>query len=117
MKLDEATEFFKLFLNHPCKKVCVENPIPHKYAVERIGSKYTQIIHPWQFGHTERKAICLWLKGLPHLKETNNVKEEMLLLPKSEQHRLHYASPSPNRWKIRSTMFSGIACAMAEQWG
>lgn len=69
------------------------------------------------FGHTESKATCLWLKGLPKLKETNNVKEEMLKLPKNQQQRLHYLPPGPDRWKIRSTTFQGIADAMAAQWG
>ena len=116
-KLDEAAKFFRLFCDNPCEKVCIENPIPHKYAVERIGGKYTQIIQPWMFGHPERKATCLWLKGLPKLKEPNNVKAEMLKLPKSKQQRLHYESPSPDRWKIRSKTFKGFADAMAEQWG
>lgn len=115
-QLDDGAKFFKLFLSHPCKKVAIENPIPHKYAVERIGAKYTQIVQPWQFGHTERKATCFWLKGLPKLQETNNVKSAMLKLPKSQQQRLHYLSPGPNRWKMRSKTFQGIADAMAAQW-
>ena len=69
------------------------------------------------FGHKEQKATCLWLKGLPPLTATNNVKEAMLNLPKRERERLHYLPPSPNRWKIRSTTFQGIANAMAIQWG
>lgn len=116
-QLNDGAKFFKLFLNHPCKRIAIENPIPHKYAVERIGAKYSQIIQPYQFGHTERKSTCLWLKGLPKLKPTNDVKEEMLKLPKKEQQRLHYLSPGPDRWKIRSTTFQGIADAMAQQWG
>jgi hypothetical protein len=116
-KLDKATEFFKLFLNHPCERICIENPIPHKYAVERIGKKYTHIVQPWMFGHPEKKATCLWLKGLPNLKPTNDVKEEMEKLPKNKQQRLHYLPPSPDRWKLRSKTFNGIAQAMAEQWG
>lgn len=115
--LDEAAEFFKVFINAPCDKVAIENPIPHKYAVERIGCKYDQIIQPWMFGHKERKATCLWLKGLAPLQGTNNVKEEMLKLPKKEQHRIHYLSPGPDRAKLRSKTFPGIAKAMAEQWG
>ena len=116
-KLDKAAEFFKIFSNHPCPKICIENPIPHKYALERIGRKYTQIIQPWMFGHTERKATCLWLKGLPELKETNNVKEEMLKLPKAQQQRIHYLSPCPQRAHLRSITFRGIGEAMAQQWG
>jgi len=69
-KLEEAAEFFKYLLNAPIEKIAVENPIPHKYAVNLIGRKYDQIIHPWQFGHPESKATCLWLKNLPKLKPT-----------------------------------------------
>lgn len=116
-KLDEAAEFFKLFRNHPCEKICIENPIPHKYAIERIGIKYNQIVQPWMFGHTEKKATCLWLKGLPFLKPTNFVKDEMLKLPKNKQQRLHYLPPSEDRWKLRSKTYEGIAQAMADQWG
>lgn len=113
----EGAEFFKELLNTDIPKICVENPIQHKYAREIIGQNYTQIIQPYMFGHTEQKATCLWLKGLEPLKETNNVKEEMLKLPKKESQRLHYLPPSKDRWKIRSTTFKGIAEAMVEQWG
>lgn len=113
-KMEKAVEFFNLFLNADCKKICVENPIPHKYG---LGKTYTQIVQPWMFGHKERKATCLWLKGLPILKPTDNVKEKMLKLPKSKQQRLHYLSPGPERAKERSKTFSGLARAMAEQWG
>ena len=116
-KLDKGSEFFKLLLNSNIPKKCIENPIPHKYAVERIGRKYDQIVQPWMFGHTEQKATCLWLEGLPLLTETNNVKKEMLLLPDNERQRLHYLPPSADRWKIRSTTFQGLANAIAEQWG
>jgi len=114
-RMYEAKYFFYKFLHFArADKICVENPIPHKYG---IGKTYTQIIQPWMFGHTERKATCLWLKGLPKLIETNNVKEEMLKLPKREQQRLHYLSPGKDRAKLRSKTFQGIADAMAEQWG
>lgn len=116
-KLDEAGAFFKLLLDAPIPKKVVENPIPHRYAVERIGRKYDQIIHPWQHGHPEKKATCLWLEGLQDLKESSNVKEEMERLPKNIQQRLHYLPPGPDRWKIRSTTFQGIADALAEQYG
>ena len=112
--MDQATKFFHQILEAKCDKICVENPVPHKYG---LGKTYSQIIQPWQFGHTERKATCLWLKGLPLLRETKNVKEEMLTLPKSKQQRLHYLSPGPNRAKLRSKTYQGIADAMAEQWG
>jgi len=89
----------------------------HIYAIEVIGRKHDQLIQPYMFGHPERKATCFWLKNLPHLKETNNVKEQMIKLPKSESQRIHYASPGSERWKIRSITFQGIAEAMADQWG
>lgn len=117
-KLDEAALFFKTLLDAPIPKKCIENPIMHKYAKERIGNvKQSQIIQPWMFGHTEQKATCLWLVGLPTLKETNNVKSKMLTLPANQRQRLHYLPPSPERWKERSKTYQGIADAMAIQWG
>lgn len=114
--LDQAAEFFKLLLDCKIPLKAIENPIPHKYAVERIGRKYDQLVQPWMFGHMERKATCWWLEGLPKLVETDNVKEAMLLLPKREQQRLHYLSPGPNRAKLRSETYQGIADAGASQW-
>jgi len=116
-KLFDACEFFKLFLNNKCPRICIENPIPHKYGVGWIGREYDQIVQPWMFGHMEQKATCLWLKGLECLEETNNVKTEMMKLPDNIRQRLHYLPPSPDRWKLRSTTFKGLAQAMAEQWG
>lgn len=115
-QLDEAAEFFKLFLDHPCEKIAIENPIMHKYAVERIGRKHDCLVQPYMFGHTERKATCFWLKGLEPLRATNDVKAEMDKLPKREQQRLHYLPPSADRAKLRSKTYPGIAKAMAEQW-
>lgn len=116
--LDEAARFFCQLLAAPIPRIAIENPIMHKHAKERIGGiKQTQVIQPWMFGHTEQKATCLWLKGLPALTPTNNVKAEMLKLPTRERQRLHYLPPSADRWKLRSTTFKGIADAMAEQWG
>ncbi|NCB85386.1 MAG: hypothetical protein EOM44_12975 [Bacteroidia bacterium] len=116
--LDEATTFFNEFVKYgrDGNAIAIENPIPHNYAVEKIG-KYSQVIQPYMFGHAERKATCLWLFGLPELKETNNVMEEMKKLPKKEQQRIHYLSPGKERAKLRSKTFPGIAKSMAEQWG
>jgi len=116
-QMREGAEFFKIFLDHRCEKIAIENPIMHKYAVEIIGKNYDQLIQPYMFGHLERKATCLWLKGLPPLKETCNRKEEMQRLPKREAQRLHYLPPSADRARLRSKTFEGIARAMAEQWG
>jgi len=115
--LDEGAAFFKLLLEAPIPMKCIENPIQHKYAKERIGRKQNQVIQPWMFGHMEQKATCLWLEGLPPLQPTNNVKAQMLELPKRERERLHYLPPSKNRWKLRSATYQGIADAMANQWG
>ncbi len=106
--LFEAAEFFNLLKNADIPKIAVENPVPHKYARALIG-KYDQLIQPWQFGHGETKAICLWLKNLPKLKPTNIVE--------GREHRIHKMSPSKDRWKNRSRFYTGIAEAMAEQWG
>jgi len=113
----DGAAFFKALLDAPIPRIAVENPIMHKYAAEIIGRRQDQVVQPYMFGHLERKATCLWLKGLPLLKPTNDVKEEMLKLPKNVQQRLHYLPPSKDRWKIRSTTYQGIADAMAEQWG
>jgi hypothetical protein len=112
-ELRKAHDFFTFIWNLPIKHICIENPIPHKYA---LLPPYTQIIQPYQFGHPERKATCLWLKNLPKLRPTKDVKEDMEKLPKKEAQRIHYTSPGKDRWKIRSRTFQGIADAMAEQW-
>lgn len=116
-ELDEAANFFRLFLEADADYIAVENPIPHKYAVERIGRSYDQCVQPYMFGHPERKATCFWLKNLPKLQPTNNVKAQMEALPKSQSHRIHYLSPGADRAKERSKTFQGIAEAMADQWG
>ena len=114
----EGSNFFKLLWESSIPRIAIENPIMHKYAKEEIGcGQQSQLVHPWMFGHPEQKATCLWLKGLPLLKETNNVKEYMVSLPIRERQRLHYLGPSPDRWKLRSTTFKGLAEAMANQWG
>jgi hypothetical protein len=105
-----AGEFFNRLLDAPIPRICIENPIPHKYAIECMnGRKYTQIIQPWQFGHGETKATCLWLKGLPKLQPTDIVD--------GREQRIWKLPPSEDRWKIRSTTYQGIADAMADQWG
>lgn len=113
--MKQDAQLFKDCMNADIPFIANENPIPHKYAVELIGRKYDQIIQPYQFGHPERKATCLWLKNLPKLQETNNVKEKMLALPKKESQRIHYMSPSENRQHERSITYSGVAQAMT-QW-
>lgn len=110
----QGIDFFMRFVAADCDKVAIENPISIMSTVYR---KPDQIVQPWQFGHPETKATCLWLKGLPPLMPTKNVKKEMDALPKNKRERLHYLPPSPDRARIRSKTFPGIAEAMAEQWG
>ena len=107
--LDKACEFFNSLINAPINKIAIENPIPHKYAVKKIG-KYNQIIQPWQFGHGETKATCLWLKGLRKLGTTR-------LVAGREQRIFNMMPKTAERGKLRSRTFPGIAKAMAEQWG
>jgi hypothetical protein len=96
-------------------RVCMENPVG---VLRRLGNMQApQFVQPWQFGHTEQKKTGLFLHNLPPLVETNNVYDEMMKLPKNVRERLHYLPPSPDRWKLRSTTYQGIADAMAEQWG
>lgn len=108
-KMQEAVEFFKFCLNLDIPRVAVENPIQHKYAVDGIGRKYTQITQPWQFGHGETKATCLWLKNLPALQPTEIVS--------GREPKVHHMAPGTDRWKERSRTYQGIADAMAQQWG
>jgi hypothetical protein len=117
LKMIVGALFFKDLLTANIPKICIENPIPHKYALRHIEQKYTQIIQPYQFGHLEQKSTCLWLKGLPLLKETNNVKSAMLNLPKKLSQANHYIRPGKDRGLLRSITYSGIAEAMANQWG
>jgi hypothetical protein len=113
-----ACDFFAALYWSDIPRLCVENPIMHKYARNYLGNTFhgwhhenpkpSQIIQPWQFGHGETKATCLWLRGLPPLKQTNVVS--------GRKPRSHFESPSPERWKNRSRTLLGIAAAMAEQW-
>lgn len=102
----EALEFVNRLLNSSIPKIALENPI--SIISSRIR-KPDQIIQPWQFGHGETKATCLWLKNLLKLVPTEVVDGRVA--------RVHKLSPSPDRWKERSRSYKGIAKAMAEQWG
>lgn len=108
-----AIDFFMFIADYDCDKLAIENPI---CIMSRVWRKPDQIIQPYWFGHMEQKATCLWLKGLPPLKPTKNVYSEMMALPKRERERIHYLSPGPDRAKLRSKTFSGVAQAMSEQW-
>jgi len=109
----QGIDFFMLFANCVCPKVAIENPIG---IMSSFWRKPDQIIQPWMFGHAESKATCLWLKGLPKLQETNNVKAAFDALPKNRQQRLYYLPPTKDRGAVRSRTYPGIANAMANQW-
>lgn len=109
-----ALDFVKMLMDAPITRICIENPVS---IISTAIRKPDQIIQPYHFGHPEQKTTCLWLKNLWPLTQTNNVREEMLLLPKNKRERLHYLPPSPNRAMERSRTYQGIADAMAAQWG
>lgn len=100
----KSIDFFMQFANYS-GLIAIENPIGIMSSIYR---KPDQIIQPWQFGHGETKATCLWLKGLPKLKPTNIVE--------GREQRIWKMSPGPERAKLRSKTFPGIARAMASQW-
>lgn len=102
----EALEFVRRLMDAPVERIALENPI--SIISSRIR-KPDQIIQPWQFGHGETKATCLWLKNLPKLTPTQVVE--------GREQRIWKLPPTKDRWKIRSKTFQGIADAMAEQWG
>ena len=109
---EDALEFVKVLLNAPIKKIALENPIGRISTAIR---KPDQIIQPWMFGEDASKQTCLWLKGLPKLEPTNIIKKTRYAnQTPSGQNNL---GPSKDRWKIRSLTYSGIAKAMADQWG
>lgn len=103
---DAAVEFVRRIMDMPVPRIAVENPIG---VLSTRIRKPEQIVQPWQFGHGETKATCLWLKGLPPLVPTN-------IVPGREA-RIHRMPPSEDRWKKRSVTYQGIADAMASQWG
>jgi hypothetical protein len=117
-KMRDAAALFRLLVDANIPRIAVENPVMHKYAKAEIGgARQDQVIQPYQFGHLEQKATCLWLKGLPALVPTSNLKAETFALPANQRQRLHYLPPSKDRWAIRSKTYDGIAAAMAAQWG
>lgn len=101
----EALAFVRLLLAAPIPHIALENPVS---IISSKIRKPSQVIQPWQFGHGETKATCLWLKNLPLLTPTNIVE--------GREQRVWKLPPGPTRWKERSRTFPGIAAAMAEQW-
>jgi len=102
----KAIDFFMRLANAPIPRIAIENPV---CIMSSVWRKPDQIIQPWQYGHGETKATCLWLKNLPPLTPTNVVA--------GREARVHRMPPSPDRWKERSRTYQGIANAMADQWG
>jgi len=109
-----ALQFVRDLMDLDIPQIVIENPIS---IISSEIRKPDQIIQPWMFGHPETKATCLWMKNLPLLRETNNVFDLMMELPASERHRIHHMPPGADRAKKRSETFTGIAEAMAAQWG
>jgi hypothetical protein len=111
----EALKFVKDLMDLPIPRICIENPLS---VISSRIRKADQTVQPYEFGHMEQKRTCFWLKNLPPLKKDPrlNVKEEMMLLPKRERERVLWLS-AKDRGKERSMFFSGIAQAMADQWG
>ena len=101
-----SASFFMMLTKTAIPKVAIENPV---CIMSSLYRKPDQVIQPWQHGHGETKATCLWLKGLPLLIASDVVE--------GREAKIHNMSPSPDRWKLRSTTYKGIAKAMAEQWG
>jgi hypothetical protein len=140
----EALDFVRLLLAAPIPHIALENPVS---IISTRIRKPDQIIQPWMFGHGETKATCLWLKNLPKLESTDVVVPEWAVNPdgsinlsakgkrdnpthfltgrtrvlkgaqREQWERIHRCPPGPERWKIRSTTYDGIAKAMADQWG
>lgn len=109
-RMGSAAQFFLTLLNAPAPRVAVENPIMLGHPRRLFGiPEPSQIIQPWQFGHGETKATCLWLRGLPPLRPTNVVE--------GREQRVFRMPPGPDRKRDRSRTFEGIAAAMAAQWG
>lgn len=99
-------------------KVAMENPASVLFpALRDTRGAYVQYIQPWQFGHMEQKKTGLATSGLPVLLGTNNVYDDMMLLPKSVRERVFYMSPGPDRGKERARFYTGVADAFADQWG
>lgn len=114
----QGIDFFMKFARSKCDKVAIENPVG---IMSTVWRKPDQIIHPYEYGDTVSKKTCLWLKGLPLLKPTNIVEPDVLTMSNGKKmSRIHYESfklKPKERSALRSKTFSGIARAMAEQWG
>ena len=121
---EDALEFVKLLLNAPVEKIAIENPVS---VISSRIRKPDQIINPYEFGHDASKKTCLWLKNLPLLEPTHFIEPRIVITPSGrpakrwgnqcDNYGQDKLPPSPDRWKLRSATYQGIAAAMAEQWG
>jgi hypothetical protein len=102
----KALDFVRLLMAAPIDRWCIENPVS---VISSAIKRPNQIIQPWQFGHGETKATCLWLSNLPLLRPTEIVD--------GRENRIHRMPPSPERWRERSRTYAGVADAMGSQWG
>jgi hypothetical protein len=118
-KLRDGAALFSDFWNAPADHVACENPVMHRHAKKLIDNyeEFSQSVQPWQFGHRELKRTCLWLRDLPNLQPTKIIQPPKDPTLRRKWARVHNASPGPLRWKERSRFFTGIADAMADQWG
>tara|TARA_B100000131_G_C18004631_1_gene567907 strand:- start:78 stop:767 length:690 start_codon:yes stop_codon:yes gene_type:complete len=129
-ELRDGCSLFSDLWNADVPRIAVENPVMHRHAKKIIGEiqgrtfeDKTQVVHPWEFGTDENgpdnvsKQTCLWLKGLPKLKTNLDLNVPGRLDGTTKRHDIHNATPGPDRWKIRSKFFPGMAKAMADQWG
>jgi hypothetical protein len=110
-EMREGADLFLTFLNAPVRCVAVENPVMHRYAREIIGRGPCFTVQPWQFGDNAKKRTCFWTRGLLPLRPTSDLDGSTAAA------EVHTASPGPDRWKLRSVTYPGIAAAMAHQWG
>ena len=117
-ELDQGAALFSDCWNAPIPRICVENPVMHRYARERIRDwQKPQTVQPWWFGDPAFKATGLYLRGLPPLVATNRLTPPAKGTPEHKAwSKVHRASPGPDRWKDRSRTYDGIAAAMAAQW-
>lgn len=119
-ELDAGAAFFAACWRAPIGRVAIENPVMHKHARARLPADLPapQIVQPWWFGDPAFKATGLYLRALPPLEPTRRLAPPK---PGTEAHKdwsaIHRASPGPDRWKIRSRTFDGLAAACAAQWG
>jgi hypothetical protein len=109
-EMAEGAAFFRACLNANAQRVAVENPVMHRYGLQAVGVRPSFTVQPWQFGDPAKKRTCFWTRGLPPLHPTSD------MTAADAKPDCHMASPGPDRWKLRSRTYPGIATAIARQW-